>query len=149
MSERQERQGGCACGGVRYRLASAPYDAGWCHCRICRGVSGAPALVFATVPLADYIVTQGEELVGEYHSSPIGKRRFCTRCGTPLTMHVEHQPDEIDFTVATLDDPDGVAPGFHIFFGEKVAWFDTADTLPRHEKLRPDTRGLPEGQVEP
>ena len=42
----------------------------------------------------------------------------------------------------TLDEPDDIRPEFHIFFGSKVAWFDTADDLPRHEKFRPNTREL-------
>ena len=58
---------------------------------------------------------------------------FCGACGTPLTMQVDHQGEPIDFSIATLDDPDPVAPGFHIFRSSRVAWFETADDLPRHE----------------
>ena len=50
-------------------------------------------------------------------------------------MQVDHQPETIDFRVATLDDPDAVAPGFHIFCASKIAWFETADDLPRHDAL--------------
>jgi len=132
--------GGCACGAVRYRLASAPFDAGYCHCDTCRRSSGAPVLAFATVPLADFVVTSGAPRVRR--SSSFGERGFCADCGTQLTMHVDHQPDTIDFTVATLDDASGVAPGFHLFFGSRLPWFDTDDEHPRHEGLRPDTRGL-------
>ena len=134
--------GGCACGRVRYRLTSAPFDTGWCHCRNCRLVSGAPALAFSTVPAADFELVEGAGLVGEISLVAFGRRRFCTRCGTPLTIQVDYQPETIDFTVASLDDPDPVAPGFHIFRSSKVAWFETADDLPRHDRFRPDTRGL-------
>jgi hypothetical protein len=44
--------------------------------------------------------------------------------------------------VASLDDPDPVAPGFHIFRASKVDWFETADRLPRHDRFRPGTPGL-------
>lgn len=136
------RQGGCACGAVRYALKSAPFDAGWCHCRICQRVSGGPAMVFATVPVDDMVFIAGAEAVGTVRLTPFGRRRFCARCGTPLTIEVDYQPETIDFPVATLDDPDAVAPGFHIFRASKIAWFETADDLPRHERFRPDTRGL-------
>jgi hypothetical protein len=136
------RQGGCACGAVRYQLKSEPFDAGWCHCRICQRVSGGPAMVFATVPVGDMVFVAGAEAVGTVSLTPFGRRRFCTRCGTPLTIEVDYQPETIDFPVATLDDPDTVAPGFHIFRASKVAWFETADELPRHARFRPDTRGL-------
>jgi hypothetical protein len=135
-------EGGCACGAVRYRLESAPFDTGWCHCRLCQLVSGAPATVFSTVPAEDFVLVAGDEMVGTVALTSFGRRRFCTRCGTPLTIQVDYQPETIDFAVATLDDPGAVAPGFHIFNASKVAWFDTADDLPRHDRFRPDTRGL-------
>jgi len=139
-------KGGCCCGAVRYRLASAPFDAGWCHCRTCQLNSGSPAMAFATVPVGDYLYDQGEELVAHFASSSFGQRRFCSRCGTPLYVHVEHQSDTIDFSIATLDEPDAVAPGFHIFYASRIAWAPAGDTLPRHDRFRPDTRGLENGE---
>jgi hypothetical protein len=102
-------------------------------------------MVFATVPAADLVWTRGAESVRSRRSSGFGSRSFCGECGTPFLMEVDHQPETVDFTVATLDDPDAVAPGFHIFWGSKIAWFDPGDTLPRHERFRPDTRGMPDG----
>lgn len=134
--------GGCACGSVRYRLASVPYDTGWCHCRNCQLTSGAPALVFSTVPAADLLITSGEDKVKAFRSTSFGRRLFCGKCGTTLTMKVDHQPDTIDFAVATLDEPDAVAPGFHIFTESRIGWFETEDDLPRHQRFRPETRGL-------
>jgi len=134
--------GGCACGSVRYELRSQPFDAGWCHCRICQLTSGAPAMVFASVQAGDLVFTRGESEVRRFKSSSFGHRLFCGLCGTPFAMQVDHQPETIDFSVATLDEPDSVEPGFHIFYGSRIAWFETGDTLPRHKKFRPDTRGL-------
>jgi hypothetical protein len=134
--------GGCTCGAVRYALKSTPFDAGWCHCRTCQLTSGAPAMVFATVPEDDLVWTRGAEIVRTFKSSSFGHRAFCGACGTPFLMKVDHQPETVDFSVATLDDPNALAPGFHIFWGIKVAWFDPGDDLPRHERFRPDTRGL-------
>ena len=134
--------GGCACGAVRYEVRSEPFDAGWCHCRICQRVSGAPAMVFATVPAGDLVFTEGADRVRVLKSTGFGERRFCESCGTPLLIQVDYQPETVDFPVATLDDPDAVAPGFHIFRASRIAWFETADDLPRHDRFRPDTRGL-------
>ena len=135
-------QGGCACGSVRYRLAAAPFDAGWCHCRTCQLNSGAPAMVFASVKAGDLVFTSGAEIVRRFKSSSFGHRLFCGNCGTPIAMQVDHQPETIDFSVATLDRPEAVPPGFHIFDGSRLGWFQTADDLPRHERFRPETRGL-------
>ena len=134
--------GGCLCGKVRYALASDPFDAGWCHCRTCQLESGSPAMVFASIPAGDFHWTEGEQLVRKVQSSTFGHRLFCGECGTPFLMRVDHQPETVDFSVATLDEPDAVTPGFHIFWGSRVGWFDPGDELPRHDKFRPDTRGL-------
>jgi hypothetical protein len=132
-------EGGCACGAVRYRLASEPFDAGYCHCRICQLTSGAPVMAFATVPRDDMVFTAEP---AKRDSSEFGQRWFCGECGTPLAMLVRHQPHTIDFPIATLDRPAAVPPGFHIWAGSRIDWFDTSDTLERHERFRPDTVGL-------
>ena len=133
-------QGGCLCGAVRFRLASEPFDAGWCHCRTCQLNSGSPAMAFASVPVGDYVVEKGE--IATVKSSDFGHRGFCRDCGTPLYMRVDHQPETVDFSLATLDAPDAVAPGFHIFYASRIAWADSGDDLPRHDGFRPNTRGL-------
>ncbi len=140
--------GGCLCQAVRYELKSEPWDAGWCHCRTCQLASGAPAMTFASVPANHFAYVKGAGTVRSFRSSSFGRREFCGECGTALTMRVDHQPATVDFTVATLDEPDAVAPGFHIFHASRIAWFETADDLPRHDKFRPGTRGL-EGMEPP
>ena len=133
-------EGGCACSAVRYRLASVPFDAGYGHCTMCRRSAGGPALPFATVPLADLVMVAGEPR--RRRSSSFGERWFCGDCGTQLAMHVDHQPDTIDFTLASLDYPELVRPAFHIFFADHIGWFEPEDGLPRYAGFRPHTRGL-------
>ena len=140
--------GGCMCGSVRYELRSGPFDCGWCHCRTCQLNSGAPAMVFASVPVGDLVWTRGPDKVRSVASSTFGHRTFCGECGTPFLMEVDHQPETIDLSVATLDEPEAVEPGFHIFWRSRIGWFELADDLPRHEQFRPDTRGL-EGTAPP
>ena len=135
-----ELTGGCACGCIRYELRSRPFDAGYCHCSICRRSSGAPVVAFATVPFNDLVIVRGE--ARRRRSSDFGERWFCGECGTQLAMRVDHQPATIDFTIASLGSPAAVRPTFHIFFAEKVPWFEPRDTYPRHQGFRPNTRGL-------
>jgi hypothetical protein len=134
--------GGCLCGTVRFRLDSEPFDAGWCHCRTCQLNSGAPAMAFASVKFDAWVTTSGVKSLRTVRTSSFGHRAFCGECGTPLYVRVDHQPDTVDFSILTLDQPDKVRPEFHIFWSSKVNWFDPCDDLPRFEKFRPDTRGL-------
>ena len=101
-------------------------------------------MAFASVPDGHLAWTRGADRVKSVPSSSFGHRTFCGDCGTPFLMKVDHQPETVDFSVATLDDPDAIAPGFHIFWASKVGWFNPGDSLPRHDKFRPDTRGLEE-----
>ena len=126
--------GGCLCGAVRYRLASAPFDAGWCHCRTCQLNSGSPAMAFASVAAGDYVIERGE--AATIKSSDFGHRGFCRDCGTPLYMRADHQPKTVDFSLATLDEPDAVAPGYHIFYASRIAWAETGDDLPQYPRGR-------------
>jgi hypothetical protein len=140
VTEVSELTGGCACGAIRYTLRSQPFDAGYCHCRICQLTSGAPVLAFATVPLNDFQLMMGTPTIRR--SSEFGERAFCSACGTPLTIHVDYQPETIDFAIATLDYPAAVKPEFHIWNESRIGWFDTADRTPRHARFRPETVGL-------
>jgi hypothetical protein len=99
-------------------------------------------MVFATVPAGDLVWTKGAGTLRSFPSSSFGHRSFCGQCGTPFLMEVDHQPGTIDFSVATLDSPERVKPGFHIFWSSRVPWFEPKDALPRHARFRPDTRGL-------
>jgi hypothetical protein len=140
--------GGCLCGTVRYELGSDPFDCGWCHCRTCQRNSGAPAMVFASVPVEDLVWTKGRSSVKSVASSSFGHREFCENCGTPLLMKVNHQPETVDFSVSTLDDPTAVRPGYHIFWASRIGWLEPGDDLPRHDRFRPEARG-PEGTDPP
>ena len=128
--------GGCLCGAVRYRSASEPFDAGWCHCRICQLNSGTAAMAFACVKANDWIVEEGAAAIRTFASSDKGRRTFCSRCGTPLLMTLADDP-VVAFSLGTLDHPDAIAPGFHIYWSSRVAWFNPDDDLPRYSRGRP------------
>ena len=99
-------------------------------------------MAFASVPNEDFVIEQGAERVKTVASSHFGHRGFCGECGTPLYMKVNHQPETVDFSLATLDDPAAVQSEFHIFYDSHINWAPAGDDLPRHARFRPDTRGL-------
>jgi hypothetical protein len=58
----------------------------------------------------------------------VAERLFCPACGTQLALRDE--PDYLDVTLGSLDQPDAVGPSYHIWIASRIAWFDTADDLP-------------------
>ena len=127
-------EGGCFCGAVRYRVEGEPPT-----CRLLplpdvpadggrpgggMGDVAARALRLDSVPSP-----------GAYRSAP-GRRPFCGECGTHLLFGTRRRPALFDVNVATLDDPAGVRPGYHIWTASRIPWFETADQLPRHMEER-------------
>ncbi len=127
--------GGCRCGAIRYEATSAPVSVSHCHCDSCRRSTGAPAVTFVMLRRADFRFLAAEPKFHE--SSPGVHRGFCPECGTPLSWHGDAQrhADVIELYVGTFDEPATLVPEFHIYYGERVAWYDTADHLPRYGEL--------------
>ncbi len=132
-------EGGCLCGGVRYRISAAPHDAGYCHCRMCQRASGAPVVAWLTMASDGFAWISGEPAV--YRSSAGAERLFCGACGTQMVMRTFAEPDLVDVTLASLDDPEAVRPDHHIWTASRIAWFDTSDDLPRHPGPGSDPTG--------
>ncbi len=131
----QRLTGGCLCGAVRY-LATAR-DGGvvdYCHCVQCRRVSGAPITAWVQVPPALFEITAGE--ARGYASSPRATRWFCGDCGTSLYM-TDSEHRSVGVTLGSLDDPAALTPTAHGWVGERLAWFDIRDDLPRHDRDPP------------
>jgi len=49
MTQSTELAGGCACGAVRYRLASAPMFVNCCHCLDCQRQTGGAFAINAII----------------------------------------------------------------------------------------------------
>jgi hypothetical protein len=127
--------GGCLCGAVRYRISAEPRHADYCHCRMCQRASGAPVVAWLTVARAGVAWTKREPAV--YRSSPHAERLFCPACGTQLAFREIAAPDELDVTLASLDVPEAVRPGHHIWTSSRIGWFEIADELPRYPERGP------------
>ena len=148
------RAGGCMCGAVRYEVRGAPFWVGHCHCESCRKHTGAPLVTFVAFREEQVTFSKGARRI--YESSPGVGRAFCGNCGTPLTWEGQGRQEGLgmiyEFHISTLDAPDEVRPENHVFYPERISWFDVADHLPRHrgmyyktgvEQYGPTADGLP------
>jgi hypothetical protein len=132
-----ELAGGCLCGAVRYALSGAPVSGNTlCHCRTCRRASGAPAVAWATFRRADFAWTRGRPV--EHRSSPPVLRGFCGACGSALSYTSDHEPDTLDITSASLDDPEALPLEDHIWTADGLSWMQVDDGLPHFRQRRRD-----------
>lgn len=126
------------CGAVRYRAEGPPMTALYCHCRSCRRHTGAPVVALAGYRRAQIAYTAGAPRV--FASSPGVGRAFCGDCGTPLTWEGDggEEGPLVEILIGTMDRPEAFAPGLHIHHGERLPWFETADSLPRYRAWHDD-----------
>ena len=123
-------EGGCLCGAIRYAFSGVPLWTGYCHCASCRRNTGAVVACFVGLRPQQLEWTSGQ--CREFESSADVWRGFCGDCGTPISYRARRWPNEIHLYVGTLDHPEQHPPRFHVFYNDKMHWFDSADDLPRH-----------------
>lgn len=118
--------GGCQCGAVRFTAVDVSPDGYWCHCRMCQRAVGNVAAAFVNAAKANV------EWTGEpayFASSPVARRGFCAKCGTPLTFDYPNS-DKMDLTVGSLDDPSAVRLTSHFGVETRVPGWIALDELP-------------------
>lgn len=125
--------GGCLCGGVRYRTVGRPLACSVCHCVSCRGATGAQSVAWLVFPAGRFSFVSGAPT--EHRSSAAVSRTFCAACGTTLTyQHDDDQNGSIDVTAASLDDPELFPPTRHIWLEDRLSWESVNDGLPRFQR---------------
>ena len=129
-----QREGGCACGAVRYRLASDPLFIHCCHCLNCQRQTGS-AFVINLLIEADRV----ELLAGDPQPVDVprddGSAQRIFRCPTcQVAVFSQYTSPEFRYVRGgTLDDPAAVAPDVHIFTRSKLPWVTLPDSVPAFE----------------
>jgi hypothetical protein len=95
--------GACHCGGVRFKVrAPAVLNAVRCSCSIC-DMTNFLSLI---VPVADFQLVAGEELLTRYQSDTrTAEHCFCQKCGLKVFYRPRQRPERISVNVRSLDRP--------------------------------------------
>jgi hypothetical protein len=137
-----EREGGCACGTVRYRLASEPMFVHCCHCLNCQRQTGSAFVVNLLIEADRIEITAGApEAVDAPRDDGSAQRIFrCPRC--QVALFSRYTSEAVRYVRGgTLDDPRGIRPDVHIFTRSKVAWVALPPDVPAFDVYY-DTRAL-------
>ena len=133
MSETME--GGCACGGVRYRM-SAPMFVHCCHCTSCQTETGSAFAINALIE-ADRVETlkgSPEPVVTPSESGKGQQMWRCPDCHVAVWSNYGGTADILRFVRAgTLDDPAACPPDIHIFTRSKRPWVVLPEGVPAVE----------------
>ena len=128
------REGGCACGAVRYRLASEPLFTHCCHCLNCQRQTGS-AFVINLLIEPDRL----ELLAGVPQQVDVprddGSTQLIFRCPTcQVAVYSQYTRPELRYVRGgTLDEPSSVVPDVHIFTRSKLPWITLPDSVPAFE----------------
>lgn len=133
-----EREGGCACGAVRYRLSAPPLIVNCCHCRDCQRLTGSAFVVNIWIERR-CVETDHAALRSTRLAAGSGKPHEifrCSACGTAIYSKYHAAPgDTVLLRAATLDHPESVAPDVHIFTRSKLPWVRLPDGVPSFETM--------------
>ena len=128
------REGGCACGAVRYRLASDPLFVHCCHCLNCQRQTGSAFVVNLLIE-ADRV----ELLAGDPQPADVprddGSSQRIFRCpACKVAIFSEYGRPEVRFVRGgTLDEPSSVSPDVHIYTRSKLGWVTVPESVPAFE----------------
>jgi hypothetical protein len=136
------REGGCACGAVRYRLASGPLFVHCCHCLNCQRQTGSAFVINLLIEADRVELVSGEPQAVDVPRDDGGTQRIfrCPICA--IAVYSEYTRPEISFVRGgTLDDPSSVEPDVHIFTRSKVPWVELPQSVPAFDVYY-DTKAL-------
>ena len=124
-------EGGCACGGVRYRLASGPLVTHCCHCLNCQRQTGSAFVINLLIEAERVDLLAGEPVPVDVPRDDGSVQRI-SRCPVcQVAVWSEYGRPEVRFVRAgTLDDPAAVAPDVHIFTRSKLPWVELPSGIP-------------------
>lgn len=126
--------GGCLCGATRYAIDATARYTSYCHCEDCRKASGAPVVAWTFFPSGSLQWIAGQPGTITFADR---ERTFCQKCGTPLSFFDPAIPGEFEVTTCSLDHPEDFPPQDHNWSLDRLPWFETADSLPRHATHAP------------
>ena len=128
-------EGGCACGRLRYRLASRPMFVHCCHCRDCQRQTGSAFVLNALIE-----TDRVEKLSGETEAVPVptgsGRPQVIHRCAACHVAIWSHYGGVLPLSfvrVGTLDEPSALPPNVHIYTRSKLPWVRLPADVPAVE----------------
>jgi hypothetical protein len=124
-------EGGCACGAVRYQLASDPLFVHCCHCLNCQRQTGSAFVINALIESDRVEIVQGDARSVEVPRDDGSSQEIlrCPECQVALYSHYTY-PAMSFVRAGTLDEPARVSPDVHIFTRSKLPWVELPETVP-------------------
>ena len=126
-----QREGGCACGAVRYRLTSDPLVVHCCHCLNCQRQTGSAFVVNLLIETdrVEFLSGDPQPVDAPRDDGSVQRVFRCPTC--QVAVFSQYTRPEVRFVRGgTLDDPSSVEPDVHIFTRSKLPWVSLPESTP-------------------
>ncbi|MCA1440294.1 GFA family protein [Ensifer sp. IC4062] len=129
-------EGGCRCGGVRFKVSAPPLLTMACHCTGCQRMTASAFSLSVAIPSEGFAVTNGEPVIGGLHGAT--RHYFCPHCMSWMFTRPEGMDWFVNVRATMLDDPSWFSPFIETWTSEKLPWATTPavhsyETLPPME----------------
>lgn len=126
-----ELAGGCACGAVRYRLASKPMFVHCCRCLDCQRQTGSAFVLNALIE-ADRVAVTGATHATRMPTDSGQPHDIirCTTCEVALWSEYGGRSKIRFMRVGTLDTLSALTPDVHIYVRSKAPWIVLPEGVP-------------------
>ena len=127
--------GGCACGEVRYRLASAPMFVHCCHCLNCQKHTGSAFVINLLIEAARVELLRGapQPIIMPLNGGSPNRIFRCPRCHVAVWSEYGGRSQILFVRGGTLDTPSATAPDVHIYTRSKLPWVRLPESVPSFE----------------
>ena len=129
------REGGCACGAVRYRLTSEPMFIHCCHCLNCQRQTGSTFVINLLIEAGRLeVLARTPQPIDVPRDDGAVQRIFrCQHC--QVAVFSEYGRRELRYVRGgTLDEPTDITPDVHIYIRSKVEWVTIPPATPAFEE---------------
>ena len=126
------RDGGCACGEVRYRLTTAPMFVHCCHCLNCQRHTGSAFVINLLIEASRVEVLSGAPQPVDMPLNGGSPNRIfrCPKCQVAVWSEYGGRSQILFVRAGTLDDPSRVSPDVHIYTRSKLSWVALPASVP-------------------
>ncbi|MGH8382388.1 GFA family protein [Pseudomonas sp.] len=134
MNSTPQYHGSCLCGAISLRIDGQIKAVTHCHCSQCRKAHGAAFASYGSVPGAALTVSDPDEAIRVFKSSPSISRSFCSTCGANLFWAdaAGKFADWVSVALGVLDTPFEPVGHKHVHVQSKACWLVIDDEWPRH-----------------
>jgi hypothetical protein len=126
--------GRCMCGAVTYKITEKPMADGLCHCDRCRPQSGSAFSTIIFIHRSALTITGETAVFHDVGSSGLRVlRRYCPRCGSPLTTEPDLTPELLMVKAGTLDSNGWFHPVWELFVARRRPWVNPVPSARQFE----------------